>query len=334
MSSVDVIVPCYRYGHYLRECVESVLSQLGVDVSVLVIDDASPDNTAEVATELANKDPRVSVIRHDVNKGHINTYNEGIEWASAKYMLILSADDYLLPGALRLSASLMDVHDDVGLTYGKAIVLDEGVPETETATVGDRAGWRILKGMEFIDLSGSNNIVPTPTAVVRTELQKRLGGYRLELPHSGDMEMWLRLAAHGFVGVIEAQQAVYRRHASNMSLQYTEESFMPDLRQRKAAIDWFFKTSSSVLPNPEQIRYRQLRSLAEDAVSLASTAFNENEMELSERLSDYARELCPEIERSAKWMKLAGKRFLGYWAWNTLRPTISRNARLVDSNRD
>ncbi len=48
MSFVDVIVPCYRYGHFLRECVESVLEQ-EVNVRVLIIDDASPDDTAEVA---------------------------------------------------------------------------------------------------------------------------------------------------------------------------------------------------------------------------------------------------------------------------------------------
>src|SRR5215831_20496875 len=114
MSSVDVIVPCYRYGHFLRECVESVLSQSDVNVRVLIIDDASPDNTPEVAAELVSEDPRVTFIRHSENKGHIATYNEGIEWASAEYMLILSADDCLLPGALSRAADLMDARPDVG----------------------------------------------------------------------------------------------------------------------------------------------------------------------------------------------------------------------------
>lgn len=89
MSSVDVIVPCYRYGHFLRQCVESVLNQSMRNVRVLIIDDTSPDNTAEVAAELAKEDPRVTFVRHSVNKGHIATYNEGIDWASSEYMLIL-----------------------------------------------------------------------------------------------------------------------------------------------------------------------------------------------------------------------------------------------------
>src|SRR5262245_9653241 len=93
MSSVDVIVPCYRYGHFLRECVESVLTQSHKHVRVLILDDASPDNTSEIGAELAREDPRVGLVRHQFNKGHIATYNEGIDWVSADYMLLLSADD-------------------------------------------------------------------------------------------------------------------------------------------------------------------------------------------------------------------------------------------------
>src|SRR5580692_6786433 len=110
LSRIDVIVPCYNYGRFLDQCVNSVLGQVGVDVRVLVIDDASPDNTAEIAAALAREDPRVNVVRHNKNKGHIKTYNEGIEWASADYMLLLSADDYLLPGALARATKLMNAH--------------------------------------------------------------------------------------------------------------------------------------------------------------------------------------------------------------------------------
>src|SRR5260370_19325411 len=188
VSSVDVFVPCYRYGHFLRECVESVLSQSDVNVRVLIIDDASPDNTAEVAAALVSEAPRVSFIRHVENKGHIATYNEGIDWASAEYMLLLSADDYLLPGALARATSLMDAHPEVGFTFGNVLELSDNGNKTPTKSVikattsPDR---RLLEGRVLIELTGSEgNQVTTCSAVVRTELQKSLGGYREELPHA------------------------------------------------------------------------------------------------------------------------------------------------------
>ena len=227
MSSVDVIVPCYRYGHLLRECVESVLTQSLKDVRVLILDDASPDNAHEVGAELAREDLRVTLVRHQVNKGHIATYNEGIDWVSADYMLLLSADDYLLPGALERAATLLDAHSEVGFVFGRAVELNADGTRTETEPVAGKAGTSpalVLTGIQFIELTGPRNIVPTPTAVVRTALQKRVGGYCIELPHAGDMEMWLRLAANASVGILEALQAVYRRHAVNMSHAYYRQN--------------------------------------------------------------------------------------------------------------
>lgn len=322
MSSVDVIVPCYNYGHFLRQCVESVLAQSVPSVRVLIIDDASPDKTSEVAVDLTREDSRVTFLRHTANRGHIATYNEGIEWACGDYMLILSADDYLLPGALTRSASLMDANPEVGFTFGKALTLDDRSAARQTHTVMDKTDWRILAGPEFIELSGSHNIVPTPTAVVRTELQKRVRGYRPELPHSGDMEMWLRLAAHASVGMLEAYQAVYRLHASNMSLGYTT-TWWPDLQQRKAAFDCFFQTCSYALPNPQEFRRKLLWWFGCDAVGLASAAFNEGRMEVSEQISEFALALCPEVKRSLPWTKLACKRLMGYGVWRALRPAVA-----------
>lgn len=323
MSSVDIVVPCYRYGHFLRECVESVLAQQEVEVRILVIDDASPDDTAEVATELTTQSSRVTFVRHATNKGHIATYNEGIDWATADYYMILSADDYLLPGALASAASLMDAHPNVGLTYSRAVTLDHcGTNALNVVDEAKGAAWRVLPGLEFIKLCRARNIVPTPTAVVRTSLQRRLGGYRPELPHSGDLEMWLRLAAHSAVGVSEAYHAVYRRHSENMSLLFATSSCLPDLQQRKAAFDCFINSWGDTLQSPEKIHRRLSWFLACDAVTFASAAFNEGEMEDSERLSEFALRICPQVKRSLRWAKLTCKRGVGREAWCALQPAV------------
>jgi glycosyltransferase involved in cell wall biosynthesis len=336
LGRIDVFIPCYNYGRFLYQCVDSVLTQVGVDVRVLVIDDASPDNTAEVAAALARENPRVTAIRHSTNKGHINTYNEGIEWASADYMLLLSADDYLLPGALSRAVDLMDAHPEVGFTFGNVIELSDSGNETPIKSIIEATNGsdkRILEGREFVELSGADNLVGTCSAVVRTELQKRLGGYRNELPHTGDMEMWLRFAAHASVGFIFAYQGVYRQHRANMSttyyfisdgrLIYTKNGRLADLQQRKSALDCFFEHCNDVVPWYEHHCRRLYRRLSEVAVGRASAAFNDGEMEESRQLSDFALAVCPEIKSSSAWVKLTCKRWMGARTWRAVRPAAS-----------
>ena len=327
MSSVDVIVPCYRYGRFLTQCVKSVLSQTGPAVRVLILDDASPDNTAEVAEGLAREDSRVTSIRHAQNLGHIATYNEGLEWASAKYVLLLSADDYLLPNALRDATELMDANSDVGFTFGKVIEFKEDSanepPTVATTSTGFNPGTaRILTGRSFIDLNGPRNIVPTPTAVVRTALQHQVGGYRPDLPHTADLELWLRLAAHASVGIFDDYKAVYRRHANNMSLGYSGKRWLPDFQHRKAALDVFAASCAEALRDMPKLHKGLISELAREALEFASMAFNDGEMASCEELAEFALDLSPDARRSAQWRKLVCKKYLGLKGWQAVQAAI------------
>src|SRR5690242_3600658 len=151
MSSVSVVIPCYRYGHFLEDVVASVLDdQQGVDVQVLIIDDASPDDSAEVARKIAARDPRVEVIAHEINKGNIATYNEGLlEWADGDYCLLMSADDRATPGALRRARDLLDAHPGVGFVYGRsAWVMDDAPLPTARTQV---RGWSVWSGQRWLE---------------------------------------------------------------------------------------------------------------------------------------------------------------------------------------
>lgn len=329
MSSIDIVIPCYRYGQYLRECVQSVLTQGVADVRVLIIDDQSPDETPEIGAALAQEDARVTYRRHAVNRGHIDTYNEGIDWTSADYMLLLSADDYLLPGALERAMAVMEAYPEVGLCFGEALALhDDGSTRPMKVAVDAVGGSSIvLGGADFVRLcvrAGSNNVVPTPTAIVKTSLLKRLGGYRADLPHSGDLELWLRLAAHAPVGILKADQAVYRRHAGNMSLGYVQDNYLSDLHQRKGAFDAFLQTCCNALPEAERLHRSLLQALGQEAVSHANSAFNSNRMELSRRLCDFALSLSPGVRLSWAWKVLACKKLMGFRMSSTLLPTVAR----------
>ena len=259
MAKVDIVVPCYNYGRFLEQCARSVLTQSTGDLRLLIIDDASSDDSLFVAKKLAKSDPRVSIISHFENQGHISTYNEGIAWASADYFLLLSADDLLVGGALERATAVMDANPDIVLTHGDDVLWhdDLSMPKIDAQPAYTWERQDLVRKMCAI----GGNQVSTPTAIVRTSVQKKIGGYRASLPHSGDMEMWLRFAAHGAVARIRAVQAIYRKHCSNMSnLYYDDKS---DYLHRKAAFDSFFEDCKDL--GYQDLRTQANRRVAEQA---------------------------------------------------------------------
>jgi hypothetical protein len=323
MSSVDVVVPCYNYGRYLRECVASILGQEGVDVRVLVIDDCSSDDSAEVGAKLAAEDPRVEFRRHAVNRGHIRTYNEGLlEWARGDYSLLLSADDALAPGALRRAAGLLDARPDMVMAYGRAVRTTD--PGGEPPPDPEGPATTILSGPDFFRFSceEAGNPVPTPTAVVRTSVQQLVGGYRPELPHSGDMEMWLRFAARGAIGVIDCVQAYQRFHPTNMSVDYRG---LRDLRERKAAFDSVFEACAAQLSDPAALRATAYRKLACQACRGASGAFKAGCTPAE--ATDYLRlatELWPGVTRHPRYMKVRAEMLAGAGVSRLMTSALNR----------
>lgn len=259
MPKVDIVVPCYNYGRFLTACVKSALEQSVRDIRVLIIDDASTDDSLIVAKELARDDPRVSVIAHSQNKGHIETYNEGIAWAAADYFLLLSADDMLVAGALQRATKIMDENADVVLTHGDCIAWRDDRPLPVVEQAHDYT-WK-RHDLIFEMCGTAVNLVPTPTAIGRTKTQKAVGGYRASLPHAGDLEMWLRYAAHGSVAQISAVQAIYRKHAAAMSNSYYKRMLL-DYRQCQQAFDSFFDEYHARLTDSSYLRRVTAQTLA------------------------------------------------------------------------
>lgn len=329
MSSVDVIVPCYCYGKFLRECVQSVLEQRGVQVRVLIIDDASPDDSAIVGQALAQEDNRVTFRRHERNAGHIATYNEGLEWASADYLLLLSADDYLLPGALKRAADVMDANPQMSFVVGEAVDWKYMAPRPSVLECEQRNGKvSIMTGGGFFRRPDIYLNIYSPTAVVRTSIQKAAGGYREELPHCGDTEMWWRLAIRGSVGIIPAKQAVYRRHETNMSHGYQDVS---DIDQRELSIQIFVEKGGVSSSDVPKMKIMLMRALAEHAVRCASNVFVTGENEIYQLSLQRALRLDPSIKFSLSWAKLMCKKFLGRPACLWIRSSRARRSGSVMS---
>jgi len=325
MSSVDVVVPCYNYARFLPRCVASILRQEGIDVRVLVIDDASSDNTALVGQQLSNSDPRVEFRRHETNKGHIATYNEGLlAWASADYSLLLSADDALPQGALARACELMDRHPQIGMTYGMArtVMAEDDTPDNDEPVAEE---YRIVPGSKFLQFCCEHvyNPVPTPTAVVRTKLQHRLGGYRADFPHTGDLEMWMRFAASSEIGVLRAVQGYYRWHGGNMASQYYSQ-VLGDRREFAQTCKYVLNPLRERFPDAGLWLETMRQRMDSQAFWLATTAFDRGEMEECMAWMEFAKDISPGRRLSAQWWRLRAKKLLGNATWRTIAPTVNR----------
>jgi glycosyltransferase involved in cell wall biosynthesis len=322
MSSISVVIPCYRYGHFLEEAVTSVLDdQAGVDVRVLIIDDASPDDSAETARKIAARDQRVDVVVHETNKGHIATYNEGLlEWADGDYCVLMSADDRLTPGALRRARDLLDARPEVGFVYGRAVWFWQGEPIPSPRT--RLRGWSVWSGQWWLErrLRQAENCITAPEVVVRTSLQKRVGGYDPRLPHSGDQEMWMRLAAHADVGFLRGvDQAFYRVHGQNMRTSFNE---LLDLRQKRLAFEMTLDLFGAHLSDAQSLSDDVHRKLSRQALWIAAHSYDLGRAEpaVVDELVAFAVDCWPQANRFPIYHTLQARRRMSPQAISYVRP--------------
>jgi cellulose synthase/poly-beta-1,6-N-acetylglucosamine synthase-like glycosyltransferase len=268
---VDVVIPCYQYGRFLRECVTSVLTQEHQDARVLIIDNASTDNSVEVAQQLAAEDRRVELVARRRNLGLHASWNEGIDWASSRYFMVLCADDFLVPGGLAAAVSIMERHAHLAFAFGHASYVRSEHPMAAVNSHPRKMPWRIVTGWDLIERfcrEGVNH-VPGSGVLVRTAAQKLAGYYRPELPHTTDFEMWMRLARLGGSASTEAQMVILRLHRSAMKAlgcpEYACERPPAQPWRDEAAFDSFFAHEGASLPGAARLHRLAKRGLAERA---------------------------------------------------------------------
>jgi glycosyltransferase involved in cell wall biosynthesis len=313
-GTVDIVIPCYNYARYLRACVQSVLSQENVSVRVLIIDDASSDETPEIGLDIAASHKQVEFRRHQVNQGHIATYNEGlIGWSTSEYCMLLSADDLLAPGALSRAVRIMEADKSIGMVYGRTIhFFDESeLPLAQT----DDYGHIRYSGAEWAAgrCRSGVNVITSPEVVMRGAIQREVGGYRPELPHAGDLEMWLRVASKSNIGFVRGPaQAYYRVHQGSM--QRTRfQSKLSDFVQRKAAFDSFFLYHIDTTGKAFRMHDLANRALAREALWDVCRAYDHGQVDpvRVNELVEFAIKSYPKATSLREYSALRRRRFLG-----------------------
>lgn len=265
-ATVTVVIPCFNYARYLPAAVASALDQEDVVVDVVVVDDASTDDSADVARRLATEDPRVTVLVNEQNAGPVDTFNRGLARARGEYLVRLDADDMLTPGSLRRAAALLQAVPDVGLVYGHPLHFSGAdLPAPRTTSTH----WLVWEGHEWLAArcADGTNVITSAEVVMRRSVVDVVGGQR-QLAHTHDMEMWLRMSAHTDVGyVLGADQAWHREHPQSLSESVTGPLAM--LEEIRAAFDVLFDHVGARVPGAPRLERAAAAAIARQAVAYA-----------------------------------------------------------------
>ena len=195
-TKVSVVIPCYNYGEYLAEAVESVLASGYDNLEIIIVDDGSDDReTIELLDNFSR--PNTRIIRQP-HHGVVSARNNGIQEASGEYILPLDADDMIVPEFIRRAAAVLDANPDIGIVY------------SDYQYIGDRNTVAHAPVWDSLRLLYENLLINS--SFFRKKDWERVGGYKKEMEQGyEDWEFWISLSEIGVTGYRIPEPFVYYR---------------------------------------------------------------------------------------------------------------------------
>lgn len=295
MPLIDVVIPNYNYERYLRECVLSVVMQQVEDIRILIVDNASTDNSVDVAKELAKYDKRVTIVAREQNCGLHASCNLGADWAESKYFIVLCSDDLLVDGCFVRALSVLEREPDVSFACGAELVWHEDRPFPEVRNAAAEE-WEFRSTESFIlERSLPNKILfGSGSALIRTSDLKRVGHFRAEIPYNEDLEMFLRLSLDRRVAMTEAVHGIRRVHGKNLSALFWRD-FRRDMIETKRVFDSFFTHDAASMPGAVRLQRNVHKNLAKRAYWSALSHIVRGQRAAGFELFRFATELSPSL---------------------------------------
>ena len=185
---VSVIIPCFNYGEYLQECVESVLMQTFTEHEIIIINDGSTDNTHEVAQEILKDYPEHNIRYYkQQNMGIVQPRNRGVTLAKGEFILPIDADDFISPDFL--AKTVPPLQSNPNLAY----------ISTKTLFFCDKNSIWPKADFNPTQLLITNQ--QTNTTLYRKEMWKDIGGYDETMVNGFmDWEFWIKATEKGWFG--------------------------------------------------------------------------------------------------------------------------------------
>lgn len=211
-----VIVPLYNARQYLHETLQAIQAQTVQDFEVVMVDDGSTDETAQIALGYVRADPRFHLIR-TTNRGIAASRNTAIAHSSAAWIAVCDGDDVWEPQKLELQLHLLRHWDDrrlgrlAAVGTGGHFISASGRPvqtiDPPASPWPDTANLDTSPALKLINSS----------VVFRRDLFMQAGGYRRDYNPTEDLDLWLRLRALGAVVNLPERLTGYRMHGQNLS---------------------------------------------------------------------------------------------------------------------
>lgn len=201
-EKVSIIIPSYNRAKLLSAAVESLQRQTYQNIEIIIVDDCSTDDTAQVVAEI--EDDRILYVKHEVNKGGGEARNTGMKYATGDYIGFLDSDDQWHKDKLERQMAVFKTKPEVGVVYTgmKVYQGDYLVKEVIPKYEGDL----------LTKLIESNCIYTTSSILVKKKVLEEVGGFDSSLPSCQDWDLYIRLARVSRFGFVEDSLVLYHLH--------------------------------------------------------------------------------------------------------------------------
>ncbi|MEO8886367.1 MAG: glycosyltransferase [Mucilaginibacter sp.] len=256
---VSVIIPCYNAAAYLPDAIYSVLTQTYKAIEIIVVNDGSNDNSADVIKTFGDK----VIAINQANQGVSKARNTGYACASGKYICFLDADDWFYPSNIQLKVDYLINNPQTGLVHSIVDVTDAELNSTGKYLRGKK-GKNLVPALLNLELP-----IPCPSNVlIRREVLETVGLFDENLSTSADFELWVRACDQFETGMIAETGIKYRIHASSM---FTNKTWY------KNDVNYIFeKHAAGSIYNWNKFAYKNNFSLTLNAIrqkSIISTIY-------------------------------------------------------------
>ena len=199
VSDTTVLIPNYNHARYLPESLGAIFSQSAIPKEVIVIDDASTDDSVSVIEKYQKCNPQLKLIKNEINQGPVKALNLGLKVATGKYLAFCSADDQVLPGFFEVGSECLDRFPEAGICSSDPSFF-RGLKYTIFSISSYKTPTRIeVDAMEKLFLN-TRFWIPSHASLFRKDFVIECGGFEETLHHLADWYLNIKIALrHGVV---------------------------------------------------------------------------------------------------------------------------------------